>query len=142
MGTYFTDLPDRKLASVRLHITESVSAGSSKEWPAFQAPYKLKINSVKIIPQANITGADTNNFKIQVLNKGTNGTGTTVIFEKEFANGTNASAFIETSIPLKSGASNIVSKGEGISVKKLDQGTGMDCPEFVVVFDLEVINTG
>uniref|UniRef100_A0A6H1ZQD0 Uncharacterized protein n=1 Tax=viral metagenome TaxID=1070528 RepID=A0A6H1ZQD0_9ZZZZ len=109
---------------------EAIAAGTSKEWPVFAAPCRIRIKKVSILAQAAITGADTNYFTLGCKFKGAAGTGTASVVSKAFTLNVNAAAFDRTDLGTPSSA--IVNPGEVISFHKTETGTGMASPDIVV----------
>lgn len=66
------------------------------------------VSSVTYVPDTAITGQNTNTRAIRVRNRGTAGTGTTIVAEKQFDTGTNAAQFDETPITLSATPANLV----------------------------------
>ena len=80
-------------------------------------PFAGKISSVSYIPDAALTGANTNTRKISVINKGQSGSGTTVAAELQFDSGVNLTAFDEKTIPNSGTAANLnVAAGDVLAV--------------------------
>lgn len=105
------------------------TAGNDADTPVFVAPFACTVTSVTYTPSALITGAATNNRTLQLRNKGQAGAGTTVVASLNFANGTNATAFDETAIPLSGTPANLVlATGDVLALQSLHILTGITDP--------------
>lgn len=118
--------PKRSVASIQCVAT---TAGSgTKDTPGFRIQDRAKIKRVSLIPASTITGANTNYCKLQLRR---NRSGTDVaIAEIAFVSGTNASALVDTVIPILS--NDAVQDGDVIYVEKQEQGGGMNMPLLIV----------
>lgn len=87
------------------------------------------VAEVTLIAASKITGADTNNRSVKLVNKGQAGTGSTVVAELEFAAGVDAGAAVPTNIPLSGTAGNLVVKAGDVLVwQSLHANTGIADP--------------
>ena len=111
----------------------SVAAGSTTDVPIWAAPFRCKVKACYIVPQSAITGAATNNMAINIINKGSDGTGSNNIASLTFSNGVNASAYVRKS--LGDVSNNELKEGEVIGFSKTENGTGMAMPDLVVVIE-------
>ncbi|MGC2239122.1 MAG: hypothetical protein WA584_23405 [Pyrinomonadaceae bacterium] len=90
---------------------------------------KGTITSVKYVAASTITGANTNSRTFSLINKSTDGTGTTVIATKAFTSGVNATAQIETDITVSVTAADLnVSEGDILALLSDSIGTGIADP--------------
>jgi hypothetical protein len=88
-----------------------------------------KVASATFIPDAGITGADTNNRRIRIINKGADGQGSTVIAELQFVDGTNAAVSDEKALTLSGTAANLkVAAGDVLAYQSTHIGTGIADP--------------
>lgn len=82
-----------------------------------KAPFDGTVTGVTFIPNAAITGQDTNTRKPTVINKGQAGLGTAVIASLQFNAGVNGVAFDEKAItPTATAADKEVSEGDVIAM--------------------------
>lgn len=109
------------------------TAGSAKECGLFRAPFRGVVTAVEFIASAAITGAATDNFTLNVRNRQAGGAGTLVPATITFGNGTNAVAQAPTSLTVGNAANVAVAAGDVITVEKAVHGTGLACPDGVVV---------
>lgn len=109
--------------------TAAVAGGSDATVSVAVAPFDAVIESVSYIPDATITGADTNSRTISAINKGAAGAGTTEAASLALTNGVNATGFDEKALNLSGTAANLnVSEGDVIAIKSLHVGTGIADP--------------
>ena len=95
----------------------------------FEAPYALTITGVSYVPVANVTGAATNHRKVALINKGTDGNGTTEIAALTFDNGINATDFNESALTLSSTAADLsVAADAVLAWASTAPGTGLADP--------------
>lgn len=91
------------------------------------------VTSVTYVPESAITGATTNNRAVSVINKGQDGTGTTVIATLTFVSGVNAAAFDEKAITLSATAADLnVSAGDVLAFLSDANASGIADPGGVV----------
>jgi hypothetical protein len=86
----------------------AVAAGSDLTTIVGEAPYAGTVTAVTYAPNANLTGANTESRTLSVVNKGTDGNGTTSVASKAFTSGVNALDYDETDITLSGTAANLV----------------------------------
>lgn len=88
-----------------------------------------KVSSVTFIPDAAITGADTDTRKVSLVNTGQDGSGTTEIAALQFDSGVDAAKDDEKTITLTATtADRVVAAGDVLAWKSAKVGTGMDDP--------------
>lgn len=112
----------------------AVSAGSTGEWAIFKAPEACEITGAYIVTDADITGADTNYMTLSIVDKGSDGSGTTAIASLAFTSGTDATAFDALSLGTL-GAGKTLAAGDVVSFKKAEAGSGMNMPNLLVVIE-------
>lgn len=97
------------------------------------------ITGVTYVPDATITGAATNNRRLDLVNKGQSGSGTTVIATLGFGNGTNATGYDEKAITLSATASDlVVAAGDVLALASIHVGTGITDPGGLVKIEANV----
>lgn len=95
----------------------------------FRAPYDLTVTGASFTPVADITGAATNHRKLEVINKGLDGNGSTVVADLAFDNGINASDFDEKALTLSATPANLdVDAGQILAWVSSTPGTGIADP--------------
>lgn len=102
-----------------------------------QADVAGTVTAVRYITAAAITGANTNTRKVDVINKGQAGAGTTVVATKQFDSTVNAAAFDETALTLSvvTGATT-VAVGDTLAFVSTHVGTGLADPGGTVAVDI------
>lgn len=97
-----------------------------------EAPYDLTVEAASYTPDANITGANSPASRtVNVVNRGTDGSGTTVVATLAFVSGVNAVAGDEKALTLSGTAANLnVDTGAIIAFESLavTSGTGLADP--------------
>jgi hypothetical protein len=87
------------------------------------------VTAVGYTPVADITGANTNSRTLSLINKGTDGNGTTVVATLALTSGVNASDFDELALTLSATAANlVVAKGDVLAFTSVHVGTGIADP--------------
>lgn len=86
----------------------AVAAGSDLTTIIGEAPFAGVVTAVTYAPGANLTGANTDSRTLSVVNKGTDGNGSTTVASKAFVSGTNALDYDETAITLSVTAADLV----------------------------------
>lgn len=64
----------------------------------FEAPFACKIRSVQIFFGATVTGTATDYFNLNLINRGTDGTGSTELANRDYDNGTDDTAFVKRAL--------------------------------------------
>lgn len=91
----------------------NVAAGSDLSTIVGEAPFAGVVSGVTYTPKADLTGADTDSRTVSLVNKGTNGNGSTVVATLAFVAGVNASDFDEKTITLSATAADrVVAAGD------------------------------
>jgi hypothetical protein len=88
--------------------------------------------SASYIPNAAITGANTNTRRLRVINRGQDGTGTTVVAELQFNAGVNAAAGDERALTLQAAGTLELATGDVLALESAAVGTGIADPGGVV----------
>lgn len=108
---------------------DPVAAGSTAAQAAAVAPFAGAVAGVTYVPAADITGAATNNRRLRLVNKGADGTGTTVIATYQFTDGNNADEFAEQALSLSGTAGALdVAEGDVLAWESTHIGTGIADP--------------
>lgn len=118
-------------------VPSVLAATATEQHPIFVAPVKCRVLAVSIVPQAAVTGDNTNTKNLNVINKGAAGVGTTEVANLDLVTGANLVAFDESAIPLNTTYVNGVDMTEGdtltLQVEKV--GTGVLLPNLHVQVD-------
>lgn len=124
--------PRVKQAIVRAHAAATVTELVN----IFQAPFKCRIRSVHLRPDAAITGADTDTTHANLLNGGVAGTGSTELGNIDFVSGTDAAVgeLLELYAPANP---LLVDEGSLLKVQLQKVGNGLALPQFLAVVTYE-----
>jgi hypothetical protein len=105
------------------------TAGNDDDTVIAQAPFACTVTSVVYVPEAAITGADTNSRTVSLVNKGAAGSGTTTVASLALTSGVNATANDEKTITLSGTAANLVlAEGDTLQWRSIHVGTGITDP--------------
>lgn len=106
-----------------------VVLGGDATVPLGEAPFAATVTAAAYIPSATITGAATNNRTVSIVNRGQDGTGSTVVATLSFGSGTNANAEDETQLTLSGTAANLqLAAGDVLAFQSTHVGTGIADP--------------
>lgn len=112
------------------------TAGNDLVTVAFRAPFAGTVSAVTYAPLAAINGAATNNRTFNLYNKGQTGVGATVVATLNMANGVNAAASDEKTIPLSGTPANlVVAAGDILTWESLHIATGIADPGGLVTVE-------
>lgn len=79
---------------VTFNISAAAQGDATKSNVIFVAPFTCKIRAVAIFFDDDITGTATNYFNHNLVNRGTDGTGTTELANIDYASGQDASKYV------------------------------------------------
>ena len=101
----------------------------------------VKITGAGVIFDAAVTGADTNNFAIGIVNKELAGSGSVAVTSvTTYASGTDAVAFVEEPLTLSGTAANLlIADGEVVVMSKTENGSGLEMPAGLVVLRFQYV---
>lgn len=124
------------VTTIQTRVPGQATAGTDSAFVAAIAPYAATVTKATYITDAAITGHATNNRTFSVINKGTDGTGTTSVA----AVTTNASnsfvAFDEKAITLSGTAANlVVAAGDVLLFDSNANASGVADPGGLVVIE-------
>ena len=113
----------------------TVAAGTNSEKPAFVAPFACRLNSMHLINGAALAANGTNYTKLELVNKGASGGGTTVLatFDGSLESFTAFDAVVKSL-----GTTDLIA-GDVLSLRKTDTGTGMLVTDLFVVVNYKPI---
>lgn len=122
--------------SLRVFVGGMATAGTDKKFALGKVP-KCTITGVTWIPQAAVTGDDTNNFAVAVQNAGqVDGTATTAVTATKTyvaTPATNSVAFLPEALTLSSTAANLdCADGDVLKLVRTHSGTGLAMPEGII----------
>lgn len=118
-------------------ILSALAADATAEWPIFVAEVRARLLRVSIVAAATITGANTNTFHLNVLNKALVGVGTTEIGNRDFVSGTNSTGFQRYDIVAET-AGKTMEAGEVLTLQREKIGTGMAMPQLLTIVTYEL----
>lgn len=102
-----------------------------------KAPFAGTITAVGFIPNAAITGQDTDTRRVAVTNRGSAGAGTTEAAFLQFNSGVNAVKWDEKEITLHGTAANhVVAAGDVLTLDSTSPGTGLADPGGVYIVEI------
>lgn len=115
----------------------AAAADASEDFVVFVSDRKAVLRRVSWVPHDDVTGANTNTFHLNVINRGSDNTGTTELANIDYVSGTDASTNIEE--VFTAAADTQVSAGDVIVVQRELVGTGQAMPEgtFVVIAEVQ-----
>lgn len=103
----------------------AAAAGTSLTSPVAVAPFAGTVTAA-YVTTADLTGANTNSRTINVYNRGSGGSGATLVASKAFTSGVDAPA--NTKTPITATPTNAVAAGDLIDWESLSVGTGLADP--------------
>jgi hypothetical protein len=110
-----------RVAAAGAAVAQTTTIGDS--------PYDATVAGVSYEPDAAINGAATNNRTFNLLNRGQDGTGVTVVATLTFAAGTNIAAGDEGALALSGTPANLsVNQGDVLALQEVINGTGLANP--------------
>lgn len=110
-------------------VVPDAAQAAEASTPIGIAPFGGSVSAVQYIPDTAITGADTDTRAVSLVNRGDDGTGTTVVATLTFEAGTDAAAFDAVSIPLSAVEdATTVAEGDVLEWLSEDVGTGLADP--------------
>ncbi|MBI4250997.1 MAG: hypothetical protein HY618_00925 [Candidatus Tectomicrobia bacterium] len=118
---------------MQAHIEPTAAADASKTHVVFLAPAAVKLEKVKVIPGAAVTGANTNTKHLNLINRGTNGAGAAEIANRDLVLGTDIGV---AGVDLYAPASPLeLAQGAQIGLQIEQIGTGQALPPLAVVVE-------
>lgn len=114
----------RKVVNVNIG---TISAGTADEVPVFTAPYGCYIEEAYVTNGSDITADGTNYITLDLQNKGSDGSGTDSLasFDTD-SNNDNVSLTGFDAHDFGDLSNNSLSKGDTITIKKTEGGSGQD----------------
>lgn len=70
-------------------VPAHASGDATADHGVFRAPFACKVRKVRLVPGDALTGADTNSCYLKVINRGSDGQGSTVLGSTYFSSGTS-----------------------------------------------------
>lgn len=110
-------------------ISPAFATDAEGSSPAMEAPFAGTISAVTYTPEAAITGVDTNTRRLELINRGQAGAGTTVVATLQFDDGVDGVANDEKALALSGTAANlVVAAGDILELVSTAPGTGLADP--------------
>jgi hypothetical protein len=130
-NTFLGDIPGEQM----LHsATPVVALGSDAQQGLGIVPFDCTVVDVKMVPQAAVTGDDTNNFTLSVLNGGSGGTGTTSVASKAYVTGVDSVAKVPETMTNSGTAANLnLDKDDVLVWDKTEAGSGLATVQMEVI---------
>lgn len=117
------------LTETRRVTIDALGATTDRNVSIAQAPFAGVVAGATFTPDANITGATSTKRTLTVENRGSDGSGTTVIGTLDFITGVNGVAYDELAFTLSATAANLVVAAEDvIALKETHASTGLANP--------------
>jgi len=102
-----------------------------------EAPFDGTISAVGYIPNAAITGANTNTRKVAVTNRGLGGLGTTEVAGLQFNSGVNAVKWDKKAVTLSVTPADLeVAAGDVLTFDTTAPGTGIADPGGLLIVEI------
>lgn len=134
MATSLHDIPGAHQTHYALRAHAAATA--TEDAFCFVAPFACKIRAVEIVWDAAITGTATNYTNVNLINAGTDGTGTTELANIDYLAGTNASA--GATVSLYAPATPLaLAAGAKLKLQLEKVGTGLSLPSGLVRITFE-----
>lgn len=116
-------------AAHQVPVQPQATAGSNLTSNVWVVPRDGTVSAVSYATVTAITGANTNTRSVSLVNKGTDGSGTTVIATLQFNSGVNTTAAVPKTITLSGTASDLlVTAGQVLQWQSTAVGTGIADP--------------
>ena len=114
----------------RARIPAQGTAGTSNVWSVLRAREAAVVTGVYWIPDAAVTGDNSDNFTLAVRNEGSDGTGTTAVTAtKTYATGTDSVAQVAEALTVSGTAADVaVAAGDVLSLVRATTGSGLASP--------------
>ena len=118
------------------YVPAHAAADATLDHVIFRAPFACKVRKVSIMFGATLTGADTNSANLNLINRGADGLGTTELANRDYASGTNDTAYVKRdhyapASPLA------VAQGVVLTMQREKIGTGLATPDIHVQVEYE-----
>lgn len=105
--------------------------------PATEAPFDGTVSRVAYIPDAAITGANTNTRTLSLINKAQDGTGSTSVASLALVSAVNPAANDETDLTLSATPANlVVASGDVLAWSSVHAASGLADPGGLVQIDV------
>lgn len=110
-------------------LTPAVAAGSTASFAIGKAPFAGAVTSIGLLPSGNATGNDTNKRTYTLVNKGQDGSGTTVMGTLDLVSSNNLVGFQRKAFVLSVVANALnVAKGDVLALVSTHAASGLADP--------------
>lgn len=110
-------------------------AGVNAEKPAFVAPYACRLVSMWLVNGAALAANGVNYTKIELVNKGSGGSGTTVLATFDGS----AESFVAFDAVIKTLGTTDLVAGDVLSLRKTDTGAGAGVTDLLMVLNYKPV---
>jgi len=107
------------------------SATATTNIPIFWSPFDCKLHQVYFTLGSAITGDDSNTFNLNLINRGTDGSGTAEIDNVDFGSGTDGTAHVRTTL-YSSSTGTSLDAGTHLTLQREKVGNGQNMPYMLV----------
>ena len=115
--------------------TPVVALGTDYQKALMIVPFNCTIVDIKVVPQAAVTGDNTDNFTLSVFNGGSGGTGTTVVASKAYTTGVDSVAKVPESLTNSGTAANLALSQDDVLIwDKTEAASGLATVVMLVEF--------
>lgn len=128
---------ERQVAQKTIRAPSAANEASFSEG-VFHTNQRIKLYRVDVVPDAAVTGQDTHTRHLNLINKGTDGGGSTELGSIDFVSGTDATAF-DTKQLYANTSGLEVAAGSVLAIQNELVGTGLALPRFTVTVEYEII---
>lgn len=127
------DIPGTFLAST---VMEAHDAGDEDNHNIWKAPFDSDVTKVSVVPNDDVTGDNTDNYILTVVNRGDDGSGTAELDDVEFATGTDEEEGVERTL-YESSEGYSMDAGEILDIERTISGSGLASPSYLVNVEFE-----
>lgn len=103
------------------------AATATRDDAVLRVPFAGVVTVATFIPDAPLTGVDTNSAKLSLINKGSTGAGTSVVATKSFVSGVNGAGHDELSLTVSTTLAT-VAEGDVLALSVTKEGSGLTTP--------------
>jgi len=121
------------IAPLSLDVHLPAFTAASMNQPVGALGRRARIESVGLVAATTITGHTTNYSTLSLINRGTDGSGTTVVATLAFTSGVDAAAGVLKDLTLSPTKANLeIGADDILALTWVEAGTGLDLPASLV----------
>lgn len=124
------DIPDAQRFFFHVPV---VAQGDNAELPVLIVPFKAVVVACGVIFETLVTGDDTDNFTLTLVEKGAAAT----LASLAFVTGTNGTALAVTALTIQAAATTVIAADVVLTLKKTIANAGLAMPELEGYVDLK-----